>query len=331
MNNNILIFRTDRIGDLLVSCPAIVTIKENIIDSEITLITSKKNYEYAKSFNFFHRVYKFPEKNLINKIIFVLKLIKNRYKYIYVFDGKDRSIITAGLIRSRCKLALTAKVNFFYKIFNIKFFLDNESTNLNEIFQKFLNYSNINTKISNFDFLKNKADNKFSSKIPIKDYLHIHLDEKWFSNIYIQKYTDINPSFDDFIKFLEKIYQKNDILITTGLIDFSLIDDLKSKYFTKVNDKIFIKKNGDKSIYLVYKPLFEDLESLLRNSKTLIACHGAITHAANSFNVKKLDILEKSKANFYNRFTSYLTDYHTIYRSNFNSVKSEIYKKILNF
>ena len=54
MNNNILIFRTDRIGDLLVSCPAIATIKENIIDSEITLITSKKNYEYAKSFNFFH-------------------------------------------------------------------------------------------------------------------------------------------------------------------------------------------------------------------------------------------------------------------------------------
>ena len=146
----------------------------------------------------------------------------------------------------------------------------------------------------------------------------------------IGDYTDI-ISFDDFIKFLEKIYQKNDILITTGLIDFSLIDDLKSKYFTKVNDKIFIKKNGDKSIYLVYKPLFEDLESLLRNSKTLIACHGAITHAANSFNVKKLDILEKSKANFYNRFTSYLTDYHTIYRSNFNSVKSEIYKKILNF
>ena len=72
-----------------------VLLKENIIDSEITLITSKKNYEYAKSFNFFHRVYKFPEKNLINKIIFVLKLIKNRYKYIYVFDGKDRSIILA--------------------------------------------------------------------------------------------------------------------------------------------------------------------------------------------------------------------------------------------
>ena len=43
MNSKILIFRTDRIGDLLVSCPAIATIKDNILDSKITLITSKKN------------------------------------------------------------------------------------------------------------------------------------------------------------------------------------------------------------------------------------------------------------------------------------------------
>jgi len=31
MINNILIFRTDRIGDLLVSCPAIITIKKKVI------------------------------------------------------------------------------------------------------------------------------------------------------------------------------------------------------------------------------------------------------------------------------------------------------------
>ena len=191
-----------------------------------------------------------------------------------------------------------------------------------------LKHSNIKVSISNYDFLKNKVDNNFSSKIPIKDYLHIHLDEKWISNIYIRKYTDINPNFFDFMQFLDEINKKNDILITTGLIDFNLIEDLKNKYFEKLSDKIFFKKNGNKSIYLVYKPLFEDLESLLRNSKTLIACHGSIIHAANSFNVKKIDILEKSKISFYSRFTSHLSDYHTVYRSDFNSVKSEIYKKV---
>ena len=60
MNNKILIFRTDRIGDLIVSCPAIVTINKNITDSKITLIASIKNYDYAKSLNLFDDVYKFP-------------------------------------------------------------------------------------------------------------------------------------------------------------------------------------------------------------------------------------------------------------------------------
>ena len=40
-------------------------------------------------------------------------------------------------------------------------------------------------------------------------------------------------------------------------------------------------------------PTYDDLESLLRNTKVLITCHGSITHAANSFNIKKFDILEK--------------------------------------
>tara|TARA_B100000315_G_scaffold148446_1_gene137311 strand:+ start:2468 stop:3460 length:993 start_codon:yes stop_codon:yes gene_type:complete len=330
MINNILIFRTDRIGDLIVSCPAIVTIKNYIKDSNIVLITSRKNYEYAKRLNLFNEIYIFPDKNIISKIFFIINLIKRKFKYVFVFDGKERSIITCFLVRSKNKIALTPKINFLYKILNIKFFLDDEKTNLDEIFQNFLDYCQINTKISNYDFLKNKSNNNFSNQIEIKDYLHIHLDEKWFSEMYIKKYTDINPDYSAFIEFLNKIAERNHILITTGLIDFALIDKLKNEFFDKINTKIFIKKIKNYSINLIYKPTFEDIESLLRNSNTLIACHGAITHAANSFNVKKIDILEKSRADFYKRFTSYLNNYHSVYRSNFNILKNEISKKILN-
>ena len=84
------------------------------------------------------------------------------------------------------------------------------------------------------------------------------------------------------------------------------------------------------SIYLIYKPSFDDILSLLRNSKVLIACHGAITHASNSFDVKKVDILEKSKIVFYKRFTTYLKDYHPAYRTDFNSLKHEIYRLVQN-
>ena len=76
MNNKILIFRTDRIGDLIVSCPAIITIKRTILDSKITLIASKKNYDYAKSLNLFDEIYKFPEKNII--------------MYLFLMEKKDQ-------------------------------------------------------------------------------------------------------------------------------------------------------------------------------------------------------------------------------------------------
>ena len=73
---------------------------------------------------------------------------------------------------------------------------------------------------------------------------------------------------------------------------------------------------------------FEDIESLLRNSKTLISCHGAITHAANSFNVKIIDIIEENKKIFYQRFTSYLNKYSKVYRKDFFSIKNNLYKKL---
>ena len=330
MNNNILIFRTDRIGDLLVSCPTILTIKNSIKNSNITLISSEKNYEYAKSLNLFNKIYKFPNKNLFSKILFIFSLIREKFDYVFVFDGKERSILTSCFIRSKYKVALTPKISFFYKIFNIKFFLDDEKGTLNDIFQNFLTHCNINTKITNFNFLKNKSNNNFSKVIEIKKYLHIHLDEKWFSNIYIKNYTDISPSYSEFTEFLSIISQKYDILITTGLVNFDLIDQLKNKYFDRIDNKIYIKREKNKSIYLIYKPTFEDLESLLRNSTTLVACHGAITHAANSFGIKKIDIFEKSRSNFYKRFTSHLNDYYPTFRSRFNILKEEIYEKIFS-
>ena len=41
-NLNIIIFRTDRVGDLIVTCPAIITIKNYFEDPSITIVTSEK-------------------------------------------------------------------------------------------------------------------------------------------------------------------------------------------------------------------------------------------------------------------------------------------------
>ena len=325
---NILIFRTDRIGDLIVACPAILAIKKYFKNSDITLIASEKNTSYAKKLNIFKNVLEFPKKNIFSKINFVYRLSKTNFSYIFVFDGKERSIYSTAFIKSKYKVALASKIKMHYRIFKIKYFVESESTNLNTIFQESIKYCQIDSKISDYNFLTRKNDNNFSSNISIKNYLHIHLDEKWVSSLYISSYTNINPNYDEFIDFLNILSGKNDILITTGLHDFELINELKNKFFEKKSNNIFFKKNFEKLIYFVYKPTFDDIESLLRNTKVLIACHGAITHASNSFNVKKIDILEHVKLNFYKKFTSYLDDYHPIYRSNFVLLRKEINKKI---
>ena len=85
MLKNILIFRTDRIGDLLLTCPAIITLKNYFNNSKITLISSEKNYEYAKTLKLFDEIYKFPKNNIINKILLIAKLRAKKFDYIFVF------------------------------------------------------------------------------------------------------------------------------------------------------------------------------------------------------------------------------------------------------
>ena len=65
--SNYLFFRTDRIGDFLVSAILINSIKRNDLKSHITVISSKKNNLYIKSLNFIDEVYLYPD-NLIDKI-----------------------------------------------------------------------------------------------------------------------------------------------------------------------------------------------------------------------------------------------------------------------
>ena len=328
MLKKILVFRTDRIGDLIVNCPSIITIKNYFQNSEITLVASDNNIEYAKSLNIFKNIYSFPRKNLLKKIKLINNLNKEKYDYIFVFDGKERSILSTYFIKSKFKVALTQSFKFYYKFLKIKFFKDNYKKNLNEIFKEMLSHCNIDTEIKYYDFLKSKQDNAFSEKVSAKNYVHIHLDEKWFSELYIKTYTNINPSYNQFTEFLINISKKDNVLITTGANENVLVNELMDRFFEKKTDNIFFNKKFKNIIYLIHKPSFEDIESLLRNSKILIACHGAITHASNSFAVKKIDIIEKSKVSFYKRYTTHMHDYYPAYRSSFDILSSEINKKL---
>ena len=330
MLKNILVFRTDRIGDLLVNYPSIITIKKYFKNSEVTLVASKKNMDYAKSLNIFESVYNFPEGNLIKKMRFIKMLRKKFFDYIFVFDGKDRSAISLIFLKSSCKVALmkSKKFNIIFNLTKIKHINNDEKTSIPQLYQEMLDKSNIKVKISDYNFLLTKENNNFSSNINIKNYILLHLDEKWISGMYINKYKDIDPGYYEFIEFINNISLRENLVITTGIINFKLIDDLKEKYFIKVNNKIYEKNNGEKKIYLVFKPTFQDLESLLSTAKILISCHGAITHAAGSLDIKILDIIDENSKNWYQRYTSHIKNYNFIFRNKFSEIKEIIPKRI---
>tara|TARA_Y100000590_G_scaffold211173_1_gene239259 strand:- start:48 stop:1046 length:999 start_codon:yes stop_codon:yes gene_type:complete len=326
MSTNILVFRTDRVGDLLLTCPAFLSIKKNFPNSKITLIASNKNFKYAKTFDFFDDVLIFPEKNFFKKISFIKKLSKNNFDLVLIFDGKERSFFTSMFLKSNKKFGVlqNKKINFFWKLLNIKFVLDDEKTNLIDIYQKLFDLAQINTNIKYYNFLTLKEDNQFSSKINCEKYIQIHLDEKWSNKLYINKYKEINPSYKEFTNLLLNLSENYNILITTGILNYELVDLLISNFFKKDNNNIYFSDISKNKIFLIYKPSLLDLESLIKKAKILISCHGAIVHMANSFNVKIFDIIDQNKKDWYLRFTSYLKNHNLIYRDNFNLIAKQL-------
>jgi len=330
---NILIFRTDRVGDFLITCPVILTIKKYFNNPKITLVCSDKNNNYAKEFAFINETLIYPSKNSFSKINFILNLSKRKFDYVFIFDGKNRSIIASLFIFSKYKTGLVNNhfLRIFLKLINFKLIYANNSINLIESFQKMLTLCKINSKIKYFNFLTNNIDNKFSNQISKKKYVQIHLDEKWNSNLYIKRYKDISPSYDNFINFISNLAFNNDVLITTGLIDFLLVESLKKKFFKKISNKIYFKKINNNNVHLIDKPSLKDLESLTKNAKLFISCHCSITHMANSFNIKIFDIIDESRVEWYKRFNSYLSNYNFILRKDFNLLKVDLIKKVDDF
>ena len=90
--NNYLIFRTDRIGDFLLTAILINSIKRNDPNSHINIVSSTKNHHFIKSFKNVDEVI-ILKNNLLDKIKLIRKLRSVYYDKIIVHDAKNRSSI----------------------------------------------------------------------------------------------------------------------------------------------------------------------------------------------------------------------------------------------
>ena len=288
--NKYLIFRTDRIGDFLVSAILLKCIKKNDPNAHISVVASSKNYEYIKTFPYVNNVIQL-DNNFISKLSVFLKLFKFEYKSIIIHDDKKRSKFISFFLKSSNKI----------KVFNSQ-----EITHIQlikEILKK-MSFIFFNDALNTLTHREQKKSNG-------ENLIQLHFDEKWIFNDYIKKFINIEPTEIELINFIKKIIKKKGgkLVITTG---FNLPDKM-NKIKNNLND---LKVN-------LYEGLnFLELEKVTSKSNILISCHGAISHVASANKIKQIDIIDKSYN--YGKWTNHFRNYTFLYRDNFEKLSDKI-------
>tara|TARA_E500000178_G_scaffold327809_1_gene357221 strand:+ start:1207 stop:2235 length:1029 start_codon:yes stop_codon:yes gene_type:complete len=324
---NTLIFRTDRIGDFIISSPFILSYKKKFKDNKITLISSEYNYNYIKNFKFVNKI--FPLKNEIKffrKIIVLFKMIillrKTKYSNIIILDGKNRSFFISLFLKGKKSILLQSRnLEFLSKIFNYKRVFNYEIQNQLKNFSFLASNLDFNIDLKNVDIYKDHFflnEDKINSK-----YITIHLDEKWFTKYYYKDFTDINPTSDQLEIFIKKIFktldEKYNIVITTGAKKLEVLKDY-TKNFIRINENKFEKKINDNKITFISDCSFNDLEAIIKNSSFLICCEGGVSHVSHNMNIKTIAFFEKNRIQHTHFWTSHMNNLTLFERKNMDKI-----------
>ena len=288
--NKYLIFRTDRIGDFLVSAILLKCIKKNDPTAHITVVASSKNSDYIKTFPYVNNVIQL-ENNFLSKLSILLELYKFKYKSIIIHDNKKRSKLISFFLKSKMKI----------KILNSQ-----KNTHI-EIIKDIVQRIGFNFFDDCLNILTHREQKDFDNE----NLVQLHFDEKWIFKDYIEKFVNIEPTEIELINFIEELHKKSDgkLVITTG---FNLPDKMK-----KIKSKLTELKVN------LYENLnFLELENITSKSKVLISCHGAISHVASAINIKQIDIIDNSYN--YGIWTSHFRNYNFLYRDNFAKLSVKI-------
>ena len=292
--NKYLIFRTDRIGDFLLTAILVKSIKRNDPNSYIKIIASEKNFNYIKSFKIIDEVF-LLKKGILNKFRLIYSLKKDFFKAIIIHDDKKRSNFISFFLKANIKISPNSNSNISY--FSI----------INNILNK-LNFDFENSDLST---LSNRSYSKLNGLN--KNYILFHFDEKWIHKEYISSYINIEPMENELVSFFNSVVNKTnkDLVVTTGLICPKILDKIFANNF---NTKVSFFKNLD----------FLQIEKIIDNCDLLISCHGAVSHVATAKNIRQIDVIDESKSNFYKKWTAHFRNYKSIHRKNFNLLNREI-------
>lgn len=321
---NILIFRTDKFGDLINSSAVYKNIKENYPNSKVDLVCSNYNYYLAKNYkDYFNNIIIF-QKPFFNFLFKNRLILSKKYDLLLVLDGKNHSFISSLFIKSSRKasiLYIKKKSVFNFNFLNkrpnklISFFFSDhvvsvEDFNINDnsqyhylsLYLKLL--EKLNLKIYSKDYflpILNIKNNLYNSH---KNHILLHVDSRW------KNFNEnIIKSLEDKIISLSKDYM---IIITSDKTNF-FIDNFSKKY-GKLNVKCIFDSNID------------DLISLVSNSLLLISSHsGLLVTVAASFKKPIIDIVSKDIFNELDRWIPLNYKYKRYELSDINELNVDFY------
>mgnify|MGYP001215266721 CR=1 FL=1 len=338
---NYLIFRTDRIGDFLITSSLITAIKRNDIKSKIFIVASRKNEDFIKKYNLVDKVFLLKSKSILDRIKLLLELREYKFNNIIIADKKNRSILFAILLNAENKIFNLSKKlqKDFLSIFYKKVLMDNdkiENKSVKDILSENCEHLKMNLEDKDFHYLKpnqfkNEYNHSNSLNLENLDFLIFHFDEKWAIEEYSKffskasKLTNININQEIFINFLSNLSKKTskNIIVTTGTLETSAVKKLKS-ISNKINDFLYEFKINERKAYLLTNENFFSISHLISKSSLFISCHGAFTHIASNYKVKILDVIEKSKKIHYSKITQGMKNYKCLYRDNFEKLSQDI-------
>ncbi|MGC8815498.1 MAG: glycosyltransferase family 9 protein [bacterium] len=320
-NNLIGIIRLDRLGDTVLTLPAVKILKENYSDFKIVAILSnynsnlfvyknkiihpffdvieiidiKLNYYLNDIYSIFIKTYD-NFLNFINIFKFT-KILNKKYKFkkLYIFSPNFVSYLLGYFLKANEKYTYFYKTKLFdYYLFKSKysFYLDN----IDKVFEQ--EYISKGVKI-NHEVIQNllvlKQDSDIKLQIDFEDFSHEDLKK-------FRPYL-VSPNLD--IEVFDVLFFDKNLLIKDNVskeflkkLILELNSYLKNK---KIKFAFITNREWMLQDIKILKPNIMELLYLISNSKLVISFDGGPVHIASAFNIPIIALF----SNRYFYFDSY--------------------------
>tara|TARA_Y200000002_G_scaffold254784_1_gene211280 strand:+ start:191 stop:1276 length:1086 start_codon:yes stop_codon:yes gene_type:complete len=340
--NNIIWFRTDKLGDFLIHSHLIRDTSISIKNSHTTVVCSPYNEKIIKEYEFINETIPYHKDfSLYKKIKILLRILKRNYHTSVAIDGKKFSYFCSLLAKSKNKIGLVYKVKsklfgLFkytrYRPFTFRFISEyvifdhikvmtgrgslQYVEHLPSIYISLLEVIQKKTKnTDSYVFPVNKQSDvnilKLLNKIKYKEFFLIHLDEKW---------VDIHNFDTECHKLIEVIQQSINmkIVITSFNNTLSYMKNIRSNFDTfdqNIGNTSILENFNKNIIHLENIPIFE-FERLIFNSKHVLSCHsGFVVQVCGANSSHVIDLLNSYDCMWYDCWVPYNTKYSRVLKS----------------